>query len=114
MTIQRHHTNARMSQIVVHGSTAYLAGQVGTKSETITEQTTEVLSKIDAHLASIGSDKSKILQAVIWLDDMRRFDDMNAVWDAWMPEECAPARACGEVRMASPEFYVEIMVIAAI
>ena len=114
MSITRHQTNARMSQIVVHGSTAYLAGQVGTKSESIAEQTAEVLSKIDAHLVSVGSDKTKILQAVIWLDDMRRFDEMNAVWDAWMPEGCAPARACGEVRMASPEFYVEIMVTAAI
>lgn len=114
MTIKRHGTNARMSQIVVHGDTVYLAGQVGTASETIAQQTAEVLSKIDNHLASVGSDRSKILKAIIWLDDMRRFDDMNAVWDAWVPEGHAPARACGEVRMASPELYVEITVTAAL
>ena len=114
MTVQRHQTNARMSQIVVHGDTIYLSGQVGTKSETIEQQTAEVLAKIDAHLATVGSDKSKILQAIIWLDDMRRFDDMNKIWDAWVPEGCGPARACGETRMASPEFYVEITVTAAV
>lgn len=114
MSITRHHTNTRMSQIVVHGDTIYLSGQVGTKSETIAEQTEEILSKIDDHLASVGSDKTKILQAIIWLDDMRRFDDMNAVWDSWVPEGHAPARACGETRLASPEFYVEITVTAAL
>jgi len=114
MAIKRYQSNARMSQIVVHGSTVYLAGQVGTKSETIAEQTAEVLSKIDNHLASVGSDRSKILQAIVWLDDMRRYDDMNAVWDAWMPEGHAPARACGEARLASPEYYVEITITAAL
>jgi len=114
MTIKRHHTNARMSQIVIHGDTVYLSGQVGTKSETIAEQTAEVLKKIDTHLTSVGSDKTKILQAIIWLDDMRRFDDMNAVWDAWVPEGHTPARACGETRLATPELYVEITVTAAL
>ena len=114
MSVKRHQTNTRMSQIVVHGDTVYLAGQVGTLSQSIEEQTTEVLAKIDAHLASVGSDKSKILQTIIWLDDMRRFNDMNAVWDAWVPQGHAPARACGEVRMAAPGFYVEITVIAAL
>jgi len=114
MTITRHQTNARMSQIVVHGDTIYLAGQVGTKSETIAEQTAEVLKKIDDHLATVGSDKTKILRAIIWLDDMRRFEDMNAVWDAWVPEGHAPARACGENRLASPELYVEITVTAVV
>jgi len=114
MTIKRYQSSVRMSQIVVHGDTVYLAGQVGTKSETTTEQTIEILKSIDHHLASVGSDKSKILQAIIWLDDMRRFDDMNAVWDAWVPEGHAPARACGQTQLASPEFYVEITVIAAL
>jgi len=114
MAIKRHQSNARMSQIVVHGDTIYLAGQVGTKSATIAEQTAEALANIDNHLASVGSDRSKILQAIIWLDDMRRFEDMNAVWDAWVPEGHAPARACGETRMASPGYYVEITVIAAL
>ena len=111
--ITRMHTNQRMSQIVTHGDTVYLAGQVGTQGDSVADQTTEILGKIDALLAEAGSDKSKILQAIIWLADMGTFNEMNAVWDAWVPEGAAPARACGSADLAAPGFTVEITVIAA-
>ena len=111
--IQRSHTNQRMSQIVVHGDTVYLAGQVGTGGDSVADQTREILGKIDALLAEAGSDKSKILQAIIWLKDMGDFAEMNGVWDAWVPEGAAPARACGSADLATPDFTVEITVIAA-
>ena len=92
MTIQRHHTNKRMSQIVIHGDTVYLAGQVALDKPggSFAEQTQNILDRIDALLKEAGSDKSKLLSATIWLSDMRGFEDMNAVWDAWLPEGCAP------------------------
>lgn len=111
--ITRHHTNQRMSQIVQHGQTIYLAGQVGTENDSVADQTREILGKIDTLLAEVGSDKSKILQAVIWLADMGDFDEMNAVWDGWVPQGAAPARACGSADLARPGFTVEITVIAA-
>ena len=111
--IQRSHTNQRMSQIVVHGDTVYLAGQVGTQNQSVADQTSAILGKIDALLAEAGSDKSKILQAIIWLKSMNDFAEMNAVWDAWVPEGAAPARACGSADLATPDFTVEITVIAA-
>lgn len=111
--IQRKHTSARMSQIVIHGDTIYLAGQVGTAGASVTQQTKDCLSEIDDLLAEAGSDKSHILQAIIWLDDMAHFEEMNAVWDAWVPEGRAPARATGEARLASDEYQVEIIVTAA-
>ncbi|MEW9918781.1 RidA family protein [Marimonas sp. MJW-29] len=111
--IKRHHTNQRMSQIVAHNGTIYLAGQVGTAGESVARQTQDCLDKIDALLAEAGSDKSRILQAVIWLADMADFDEMNGVWDAWVPEGHAPARACGEAKLARPDFTVEIIVTAA-
>lgn len=111
--IVRHDTNKRMSQAVVHGDTIYLAGQVGTAGESVAEQTTEILGKIDGLLAKCGSDKSRVLQAIIWLKDMGDFAEMNAVWDAWVPEGHAPARACGSADLAAPDFTVEITVIAA-
>ena len=111
--ISRHHTNQRMSQIVIHGDTVYLAGQVGTAGASVADQTKDILGKIDALLAEAGSDKSKILQAIIWLKSMDDFAEMNAVWDAWVPEGNAPARACGSADLATPEFTVEITVIAA-
>ena len=114
MSIERHHTNARMSQIVVHGDTVYLAGQVAQDQNSgITEQTEQVLAKIDSLLAEVGSDKSKLLSAQVWLTSMGHYAAMNEVWDAWLPEGAAPARACIEARLAIPELLVEVGVIAA-
>lgn len=113
MSIQRKQTNKRMSQIVEHNGTIYLSGQVGTAGDSVTDQTTTILGKIDALLTEAGSDRNHILQAIIWLADMKDFAEMNAVWDAWVPEGQAPARACGEAKLARPDFTVEITVIAA-
>jgi|SRR6056300_1240929 enamine deaminase RidA (YjgF/YER057c/UK114 family) len=114
MSITRHHTNQRMSQIVVHGDTVYLAGQVAADAGAdITVQTQQVLEKIDTLLAEAGSDRSKILSAQIWIASMGHFAQMNAVWDAWIPEGQAPARACIEARLASPDLLVEVGIVAA-
>lgn len=113
MTIQRFETGARMSQMVIHNDTVYLAGQVGDPEGDITEQTSTMLAKVDRLLAEAGSDKTKILQATIWLADMADFAAMNAVWDSWVPEGNAPGRACGEARLATPDYKVEIIIIAA-
>ena len=110
--IERHHTKTRMSQIVIHGDTVYLAGQVGA-GETVTEQTRDMLGKVDALLKEAGSSRENILQAIIWLADMGDFAEMNAVWDAWVPEGHAPARACGEAALATPALRVEVIVTAA-
>jgi len=117
MSITRMHTNARMSQVVVHNGTVYLAGQVAQDAggESVTAQTQNILERIDGLLADAGSDKSKVLSATIWLNSMDDFAEMNAVWDAWVPEGQAPARACVESpRLASPKFTVEIGLIAAV
>lgn len=113
MTIERLHTGTRMSQVVIHGDTIWLAGQVGRPEMDVATQTRDCLDSIDRLLAEAGSDRSRILQAVIWLADMADFDAMNAIWDAWVPEGHAPARACGEARLAAPGYRVEIIVTAA-
>ncbi|MCP5266617.1 MAG: RidA family protein [Burkholderiaceae bacterium] len=113
MTIERRHTNQRMSQAVIHGNTVYLAGQVGEPGAPVADQTRQVLEKIDALLSEVGSSREKVLQAVIWLVDMRDFAAMNEVWDAWVPAGHAPARACGQASLAHPGMRVEITVIAA-
>lgn len=111
--IERKHTNARMSQIVTHGDTVYLAGQVGTPGASVEQQTRDCLDAVDRLLAEAGSNKAHMLQAIIWLADMADFAEMNAVWDAWVPEGAAPVRACGEARLATPEYRVEIIITAA-
>lgn len=114
MSITRKHTGQRMSQIVIHGDTIYLAGQVAADAHAgIGEQTRQVLDKIETLLGEAGSDNSKILSAQIWLTSMGHFAQMNEVWDAWLPEGVAPARACIEARLASPDLLVEIGIVAA-
>lgn len=110
--IARHHTTDRMSQIVVHGDTIYLAGQVG-DGETVAEQTRSCLTKVDTLLSEVGVDKTRILQTTIWLADMADFAQMNEIWDDWVPKGHAPARACGEAKLARPSLRVEVLVIAA-
>ncbi len=79
-------------------------------SKDITGQTEEVLAGIDAILETHGTDNTRLLQAQIWLKDIRDRDAMNVVWSAWLPEGGAPARACVQANMADPRILVEIMV----
>jgi enamine deaminase RidA (YjgF/YER057c/UK114 family) len=115
MSIERKEVGPRMSQIVVHGDTVYLAGIVAqaNKGKSVTEQTREILATIDNYLAQAGTDKSKLLRANLWITDMANFTEMNAVWDAWVSPGNTPARACVEAKLASPDYKVEIMVVAA-
>lgn len=114
MTITRIEAGPRMSQAVVYGNTVYLAGQVGAPGESVTAQTKAVLASIEKLLAEVGSDKSKLLSATIWMADMADFAEMNAVWDAWIDGKDAPARATGEAKLATPDYKVEIIAIAAL
>lgn len=104
----------RMSMAVVHNGIVYLAGQVGKPGDNVTDQTREVLAQIDRLLAQAGTDKTRILSAQIWLADMANFAEMNAVWDAWVPQGNCPARATGESKLATPDYKVEIIVVAAV
>ncbi|MGJ8655599.1 MAG: RidA family protein [Akkermansiaceae bacterium] len=114
--INRQQTKPRMSRIVTHNDTIYLCGQVCKDTTTephIREQTTSMLEKVDQLLIEAGSDREHLLSATLYIRDMKDFAIMNEVWDAWIPEGHAPARACVEARMARPELLVEISVIAA-
>ena len=114
LTITRNDSNQRMSQSVVHGDTVYLAGQVANNGDgDATTQTEQVLQKIDERLATAGTDKSKLLSAVIYLSDIRHFDATNAMWDGWVDSGNTPARATVEARLARPDYIVEIMVVGA-
>ena len=115
MTIERKEVGPRMSQIVVHGDTVYLAGVVAhaAKGKSVSEQTKEILGTIDKYLAQAGTDKRNLLSATIYITDMGKFAEMNAVWDAWVAPGHTPARATVEARLAAPDYNVEIMVVAA-
>jgi len=112
--IRRIEAGPRMSQAVIHGNTVYLAGQVGEPGGSVAQQTKDILATIERLLKEAGSDKSKILQAIIWMADMKDFAEMNAVWDKWVDGKDAPARATGEAKLAAPEYKVEIIITAAV
>ncbi len=113
MSVQRIDGNARMSKVVVHGDTVYLAGQVADDPNAdVAGQTKQILAKIDGALAEAGSDKSKLLSATIWLADIRTFEEMNKVWDAWVSPGNTPALATVEAKLASLDYKVEIVVAA--
>jgi Putative translation initiation inhibitor, yjgF family len=113
MTITRLHPGSRMSQAVIHGDTVYLAGQVGEPGSDVATQAKQALAEVDRLLAEAGSDKSKALQVIVWLADMADFSAMNAVYDAWIDPENPPVRACGEAKLATPDYLVEFIVTAA-
>ena len=114
MSIERLEVKPRMSRIVKNNGTIYLCGQVAADASAgITEQTATMLAKVDALLEQAGSDRKRILSATVYIKDMALFAEMNAVWDAWVPDGHAPARACVEASMAREELLVEISVIAA-
>ena len=104
----------RMSRLVVRGDTVYLCGLTANDpTEDIKGQTRQILDKIDHYLAEAGTDKSKLLQANLWIKNMALFAEMNSVWNAWVDPENPPARACVEAGLARPNLLIEIMVTAA-
>ncbi|MFT7475511.1 MAG: enamine deaminase RidA (YjgF/YER057c/UK114 family) [Verrucomicrobiales bacterium] len=110
------HTTERASKIVIHNGVIYLAGQVAEDAEAdIEDQTRSTLARVDAFLAEAGSDREHVLSAIVYLRDIdNHFALMNEVWNAWVPNGHAPARACVEAHMARSALLVEISVIAAV
>lgn len=105
----------RLSEATIHGDRMYLSGMIPEDTSLdITGQVKQALAEVDALLARGGSDRTKILSAVVWLSDIADFAAMNAVWDAWVSPGHAPARATVQARLNDPDMKVEIMVVAAI
>lgn len=111
--LKRSHVGPRLSEVAQYQSLLFLAGQVASDTtQDMAGQTAEVLSMIDKLLEEHGSDKSRILSCMIYLADISMFNQMNAVWDAWVAPGNSPPRATVEAKLASPEKLVEIVVTA--
>ena len=105
----------------IHGDTAYLAGVTAqadgkplSEEDSVEVQTSRVLAVIENRLALAGTDKSRLLQAQVWLKDIHRdFNGMNSVWSDWVGSN-KPVRATVEAKLAKPTMLVEIQVVAAL
>ncbi|HEY5634705.1 MAG TPA: RidA family protein [Burkholderiaceae bacterium] len=114
MTIERLHVGPRLSEAAIHNGVVYLAGQVAEDTSLdIGGQTQQVLDAVDRLLVECGSDKTRILQATIFIKTMADFAAMNAVWDKWVVQGQTPPRATVESKLARPDYLVEIKVVAA-
>jgi enamine deaminase RidA (YjgF/YER057c/UK114 family) len=106
-------SNAILSSAVEYHGFVYLAGITADDlSQDVSGQTKQVIAKIDALLEEHGTDKTRLLQAQIWLKDIRDRDAMNKLWVEWLGDAGRPARACVEANMADPRHLVEIMITA--
>ena len=114
MTMQRILPAARYSEAVIVNGLIFCAGMVPENSSAdATLQTEDVLKQIDALLAQCGSDKTRLVDATIYLADMADYAAMNLAWDNWVAPGCAPARATVEAKLADPAWKVEIKIVAA-
>src|SRR5476649_922743 len=112
--IRRIDPGPRLCEASIYGNRIYCSGMIPEDTSLdITGQVKQALAEIDSLLAKGGSDKTKILSAVIWLADIGDFAAMNAVWDAWVVPGETPARATVQARLNDPKMKVEIMVVAA-
>ena len=112
--ITRFHVGPRLSETAVHNGTVYLAGQVPDDTTLdMRGQTAEVLGMVERLLAEAGSDKSRILMAQIFLNDIADITVMNEIWDAWIPAGHTPPRATVQAKMANAAYKIEIIVTAA-
>ena len=113
MAIERHGTTQRDSDLCAYGDTIYLVDRPQTLDANAATQMREVLAGVEKLLAQAGSDKTRLLMVTIYLRDIEDAVAVNAVWDSWIPEGHAPARACVESKLANPKYLVEIRVVAA-
>ena len=112
--IARHHSDSRLSRVVTHNGIVYLAGLTADdRSATMKAQTEEILKKIDELLKVAGTNKSRLLSAMVYVSDMRLKPQMDEAWIAWLDSSNAPVRACVETRLGTADTLVEIMVVAA-
>ncbi|MGL5799792.1 MAG: RidA family protein [Plesiomonas sp.] len=112
-TIERIGTTTRWSDLVIHNGTVYVVEVPVTLDTDIHQQSLEVLNSLEQLLQKAGSSKAHILMATIYLQDIQDIAAFNAVWDKWLPDGCAPVRACVQARLAHAEYKVEIQLTAA-
>lgn len=113
--IKHYQSNEKLSRVVVHGNTAYLAGLTADdKSVDAYAQSQQILGKADALLKSVGTDRTRLLLGQIWLRDTNDFDAMNRAWIEWLDGAPPPARVTVGASFALPEILVEMQFTSAI
>jgi 2-iminobutanoate/2-iminopropanoate deaminase len=106
------------SYAIRSGDTLFLSGLVPRSGRDnapvkgdITEQTTAVLANAGEILKSAGMDASDVVSARVYLTDTAMFEAMNAAYRRFFPKD-PPARATVRTALTSPDYLVEIALMA--
>ena len=113
MDIQRVNPSPRWSDVTIFNEIAHFVEVAADSSSDIHEQVTQVLTQAEQTLLGFGSDKSRILSVTIYVTDFNHLKVLNLVWEDWLPENCAPSRACIKAELVDPSLLLEIAFVAA-
>lgn len=75
-------------------------------------ETEQVLRNLDAVLEAAGCQRSDVVKATVYLQDMNDFSKMNEVYAAYFEGVTPPARACVQVAALPRGAKVEIEFLA--
>ncbi len=114
MTIQRLNPTPRWSDATVFNGIAHFVEVPNDTQAPMEDQIAQILAQAETTLAAIGSDKSQLLSATIYITDKENVTALNTAWADWLPAGCAPSRACVKVELLDPAMLVEIAFVAAV
>lgn len=107
--IERIDVSSRASKLIIVGDRVETCGLVANERKApITDQTRDVLAQLDQLLEKAKVKRDGLVRVQIWLADMKDFEAMNQVYDAWVDGKEKPARACVGAQLASSDYLIEI------
>jgi enamine deaminase RidA (YjgF/YER057c/UK114 family) len=112
MKIQRLNPTSRWSDATVCNGLIHFVEVPEDTSADITDQVRQIFAQAEATLTKCASDKSRLLSATIYITDIANVPVLNSEWERWLPEGCAPSRACLKVELLNPHMLVEIAFVA--
>ena len=111
--IQRYGDSTRWADVVVHQGVAHWVEVAEDLSLDARGQIAQVLAQIDVTLELIKSDRTRLLQVLVYLADRADAETLNELWDAWVPATDPPVRAMVQVGLGKT-CKVEMVVTAAV
>ena len=110
----RYGVTRRWSDAVVAGGIAYFVEVPDDPTLSAGDQFEQIFQQVDARLAQVGSDKSRLVQVLVYLPFPGDLALFNRMWDEWIPKGHAPSRACTHPTLAAPGYRVELVMTASV
>ncbi|MFM0740586.1 Rid family hydrolase [Paraburkholderia xenovorans] len=112
ITLDRFDSTEKLSKAVAAGSLVFVSGQVPDNAEASAyDQTREAMDKVEKYLVKGGSARSEMIFAILFVKDLANLEEINRAWSGWLPEGCAPARACVEATPASSQYALQVCAV---